>query len=366
MIVTCASCLTKFSLDETKIPSQGAKVRCSRCHHVFHIVPPVRREEEDVVEDFESFAKSHQEVMEPPPKKEPPPPAAPKRAEKSLPMEEERVVIEEEDLGLLDKESGMAEKEMAISEKDLGIGERGLEMDEEAPSPSLKLGEEELAAFADRESARPAPSSGQRAAWDDEAMERRPFRSERVGRRKKKGPLLFLPLLIVLLVLVVIGFFIWTSLQSSGKLSRYAEAPVRKVTTFWKQLWSKETKGLVFQDLNGYEEKVGEVSLYIIEGKVTNQSGNAKKHIKVKVVILDQQKMEIAEKEVLCGLVLSQDEIKALPPAFFQEEIVIKPQSEKEMMVPSGQTISFMVIFKNLSGQPREFQPEIVEAPNLP
>ena len=65
MIVTCASCLTKFSLDESRLPAQGAKVRCSRCQHVFHVVPPITTEEEEIVEDFESFAKSHEDVIEP-------------------------------------------------------------------------------------------------------------------------------------------------------------------------------------------------------------------------------------------------------------------------------------------------------------
>ena len=61
MIVTCASCFTKFNLDESKIPPQGAKVRCSRCKHVFFVVPPEAPKEE-IVADFESFAKAHKEL----------------------------------------------------------------------------------------------------------------------------------------------------------------------------------------------------------------------------------------------------------------------------------------------------------------
>jgi len=40
MIITCPACLTKFNLDDGRIPEGGAKVRCSRCQHVFSIQKP--------------------------------------------------------------------------------------------------------------------------------------------------------------------------------------------------------------------------------------------------------------------------------------------------------------------------------------
>jgi len=62
MIITCASCLTKFNLDDSRISQKGVKVRCSRCHHVFYVVPPPETREE-VMENFESFAKYHEDLM---------------------------------------------------------------------------------------------------------------------------------------------------------------------------------------------------------------------------------------------------------------------------------------------------------------
>ena len=93
---------------------------------------------------------------------------------------------------------------------------------------------------------------------------------------------------------------------------------------------------------------MGEISLFVIEGKVKNQSRFTKKYIKVKVVILDQDKTEIAEKETICGPTISREDLKSLPPAFFEREIVMKPQTEKEMIVPANKSIPFMVIFKDL------------------
>ena len=37
MIITCPTCLTKFNLNDDRIPEGGAKVRCSKCQHVFPI-----------------------------------------------------------------------------------------------------------------------------------------------------------------------------------------------------------------------------------------------------------------------------------------------------------------------------------------
>ncbi|MGD0624992.1 MAG: DUF3426 domain-containing protein [Thermodesulfobacteriota bacterium] len=45
MTITCPKCSTKFYLDEDRVPDGGAKVRCSRCQHVFQAekhAPPVQ------------------------------------------------------------------------------------------------------------------------------------------------------------------------------------------------------------------------------------------------------------------------------------------------------------------------------------
>jgi predicted Zn finger-like uncharacterized protein len=40
MIVTCEGCQTRFHLAEAQVPPQGARVRCSKCHHRFLVKPP--------------------------------------------------------------------------------------------------------------------------------------------------------------------------------------------------------------------------------------------------------------------------------------------------------------------------------------
>jgi len=310
MIVTCASCLTKFRLDDSRISAEGAKVRCSRCQHVFYVAPP-RETKEEVVENFESFAKYHEELMEPgQAEAEIPPPLKVGKGEKP-PEEEERVLF--------------AEK---------------------APP---KEREEEIPAELSRE---------ERAEIDIS-------KPRRMARRERRGPSLFFGILVVLILLVFGFFYLWTESGSADKLYSFLEYPIEKVTELWGRIWGTEKEGLIVRDLNGYEEKVGEIPLYVIEGKVNNQSRVTKRHIKIKVAIFDQNRAKLAEKETLCGRIIGREELKNLPEAFFKGAMVIRPKQEKDMITPPGKTAPFVVVFKNLPAQAKEFQVEIVEAPNL-
>jgi len=323
MIVTCASCLTKYHLDDSRISEKGAKVRCSRCKHIFYVVPPPETKEE-VVENFESFAKFHKELIE----------------------KEKKVM----DLpSLKDEEAEEDRKEAALAE---------IEEEEEtflfSDQPSKERGvlqsppriEEKMA---DLEETKPKPVTA-----EDK-------RRRREGRRTSH----LLALVAVISILVLGLFYLWTEIESGGKLSSYLENPIQKVTQLWEKIWGTEREGLIVKDLTGYEEKVGETSLYVIEGKTDNQSQKTKKHIKVKVIIFDQNRTKVAEKETFCGRTIHRTELKNLSPDFFSGEMVIQPKTEKERIAPSGKALPFVVVFKDLPAQAKEFKVEIVEAPSL-
>jgi hypothetical protein len=83
------------------------------------------------------------------------------------------------------------------------------------------------------------------------------------------------------------------------------------------------------------------------------------------VEIFDEHKNKITEKDTLCGLNIGLDGLKSLPPEFFTGEMLIQPQQPQDMIVPTGKEAPFMVVFKDLTGQARAFNVEIIEAPNL-
>ena len=312
MIVTCASCLTKFNLEDSKIPARGAKVRCSRCKHVF-FVPPPGPDKEEIVENFESFAKRHEEGIGRPEKKgEPPLP----------PLEEE---------------------------------------EEEIPS----FEEEEKSLFAEEQPPKHEKRVEVMARRDEEKPRTKTFKPEKSVRRGRKGPSIFLALFIVICLVAIGGFYLWTELESGGKLAPYLQPHVKKITALWQQIWGTQKEGLVIRDLNQYDETVGEVRLLVFAGQVDNQSKVAKKHVKVRVSVFDQNKAKVAEREATCGRTITRDELVKLPPAFFQGEVSLNPATDQEMVLQAGKSVPFILIFKNLPSQAKEFNVEIVEAPNL-
>jgi predicted Zn finger-like uncharacterized protein len=348
MIITCASCLTKFNLDDSRIPAEGIKVRCSRCKHIFFVVPPPETKEE-IIENFESFAKYHEELMEPGEKKEEASPEAEIKKKEAVPEEEEEETFlfsektpakKAEELSRPQKAEKLARPEK--EEKPAGLGKA----EELAPPEELeKLPLEEL--------------------LKEERVESKPSKPKSMIRAEQRGPSRFFALLIVLALLIFGVFYVWSELSSGGRLFPYLEYPVKKITEFWNQIWGIEKGDLVVEGLSGYEERIGEVPLFIIEGKVKNQSNFTKKHIKVKVVIFDQDKLKVAEKEAICGRIIDRGELKKQPMDFFKGEMVIKPQTKEEMITRPDKTTPFMVIFKDPPSQAKEFKVEIVEAPNL-
>ncbi len=50
MVVVCEKCETRFHLGDSRVPAKGARVRCSRCKHVFFITPP-ESGEADVIDE---------------------------------------------------------------------------------------------------------------------------------------------------------------------------------------------------------------------------------------------------------------------------------------------------------------------------
>jgi hypothetical protein len=205
--------------------------------------------------------------------------------------------------------------------------------------------------------------------FEPEPQERagaKPVKPKRMAPKEKRRPPVVFLLIIFLVLLVLGGFFLWTEYGSKGTITTYLEYPVQKAIALWNQLLGVKQEDLVVGDLNRYDEKVGDFFLSVIEGKVKNQSQSARKYIKIRVEIFDQHKDKIAEKETFCGLNIGLDGLKSLPPEFFKgEEMLIQPQQPRDMVISAGKEAPFMVVFKDLTSQAREFKVDIIEAPNL-
>ncbi len=323
MIITCASCLTKYRLDDSRISPKGSKVRCSRCHHVFYVVPPPETKEE-VAEEFESFAKYHKELISPEEKGLEVP--SQEREEETGEEPEAKPFEEEEERFPFEAEPPLAERAEELLPKEAFPPKEF----ESQPAPSIERMEPKIRVM-----------------------------------REKRSSFRFIGLVIVITLFVFGLFYLWSELGSGGKLSPYLDKSIGRMSGIWNQILGIEKKDLILRDLNGYEERVKEISLFVIEGRVENQSSKDRRHVKVKVIIFDQSKKEVVSKEAFCGHTISREEWKSFPPEFFEGDMSIRPKSANAMLVPAGKSSPFMVVFKDLPPQAKEFKVEIIEAPVL-
>lgn len=309
MIITCTSCLTKFHLDDSKISSATVKVRCSRCKHVFTFVPPAETLEEPL-EAPESLLKKEEFMAEPEPKTEVPPGW---EEEPHVPPEEsQRSPLRDDDLLFHEEVTPLKEKEI--------------------------------------------PATVEEGKRED-------IRTVKTARRERKSPSVLFLVFAVLILLVFGAFYLWSELETGGRLAPYIDQPVKRLTELWQKIWGSEKEGLVIKDLNGYEERAGEASVYIIEGNVHNQSRLSKKSIRVRVAVFDQGHSKIGEKETVCGRLEGRGDMKNLSGDLSPGAAA--PLPDRDLALSPGMTASFKVLFRDLPAPPKEFEVEIIEAPNL-
>jgi hypothetical protein len=284
-----------------------------------------------MIEDAKSFAKYHADLMEEGEKKTEAPPETRTRKETVVPE------VEEEPSFAFSEEAAIEEEEPATPAGAV-----------EEPAPP-----EKTEPFFFEEPVR------------SERAEAKPARPKSPLSAEKKGLFRFFPLFIVLILLIFGVFYLWSELTLGGRLSSYLEIPVKRGTELWNQILGLEKEDLNVGDLSRYDEAMEGLTLFVIEGKVTNQSKFTKKYVKVRITIFDEEKVKVAEQDAICGRVIPREELKNLPPDFFKGDMVVKPQTEQEMVTPSGKATPFMVIFKDLPSRAKDFKYEILEAPNL-
>ena len=89
-----------------------------------------------------------------------------------------------------------------------------------------------------------------------------------------------------------------------------------------------------------------------------------KKHVEIKAILYNDKNEILDEKQTKCGSYVTREELKNLPPRFTRGDFKIRPPAPNQMRVAPGITIPFIVIFPNISPDVREYEVEIVEAPN--
>ncbi|MBF0204760.1 MAG: DUF3426 domain-containing protein [Desulfamplus sp.] len=86
--------------------------------------------------------------------------------------------------------------------------------------------------------------------------------------------------------------------------------------------------------------------LFFITGNVINNSKISCKDIKIKGSLLSANKLKVKEKIVICGNIISEDQLKTLDMNAINS-ILYSSDGNKKFTVESGQSIPFMIVFSD-------------------
>jgi predicted Zn finger-like uncharacterized protein len=317
MNITCENCRTTFHLDETLLASQGSKVRCSICKHVFLAYPPLPSPAEDEFEETVALDS--------------PPLAGTEPADTSIDEETDFDQILEESL----EEEKAASSE--FSEMEIGVMEEMSDEDVVGTEPGEELEEDE--AFEET----PEPE-----------MDFAPLRAKKSGSSK-----VLLIVLIILLVLAGGGAAIvfWAPQLLPDFLSPLK--PVEK-----RAVLDKGVRRLSFKAVTGSFVKAKKAGrLFVIKGIVTNGYPKSRKFILIKGTILDDKGNVVRKKLAYAGNSFTEKELNDL--SFADMEKAMKNQVGKdrqnEEVAPDG-SIPFSIVFENLPENLSEFTVEAVSS----
>jgi predicted Zn finger-like uncharacterized protein len=337
MIIACPNCKTKYNLPDSKIPAGGAKVKCSKCAHVFKAAPP-RTEPEDQALDLlenpaakapqgssQAFEEAFDEAVgqaKPAPKPAPKPTPRPKPAPEPEPEPEpeEEAQAEEESFG----EQAPAEDE-APAEEEIP--------DEEDEGPGLDM---DLGASPARE------------------------------KMRKKPPVVALLLVVLLLILVYGAYLLQPVLPFKLPALPFSLPGVKAPVAAEKAAESpaNRVKKIALLNVRQYvapNEKAGPI--FVIEGKAMNTFDTPKERIRVEGALYDEHGNVLASKQILCGNTLSHLQLQVQT----EEEINAGLASEVGVLsnntfLKPGMDTPFMIVFFNPPKNVKEFGVKVVDA----
>ena len=362
MIVQCEFCEAKYNLEDSKITPEGVKVRCVKCQHIFAVTPASatpaapptppspptpptpERAEDDFLQDFESFAKFHKDLIDTP------------GPQTGLPTDEESLLERGEFDNMSQDMRGVPPPE------DVSMAEFPTE---EWPGPSR----EDQGQTESLEEEMDMPTFDMKGLEDQEYFER----PRTIPKRRKTSKTF---VLIGILLTAALGtYYLWSEhgmkLSLPGNIpSLFKSIPEKlkfvpeKLQSVWDDIRGIQRGRPSISDLGEYKDTIGKVPVFVITGKVLNNTNETKKYVRIKAILYNDKNEILDEKQTLCGSYFTREELKNLPPRFTRGDFKIRPPMPSQMHVAPGMTIPFIVIFPNISPDVQEYEVEIVDAPN--
>jgi len=322
MIIECAKCKAKFTLDDSLLRKRGTKVQCSICKDIFMVYPEKPTVTRETLPDQASLGGD----------------AAPSPTKKDSGFIDEArqaefdAAIEE----ALDEDTIQASLAEDDSEEALEIGqalERELKEDFEIQKERLEEREDagSISTRADRSRARNGPSS--------------PF------------------LIILLVILILLGgaaavYFVAPQIipDSLLRLKPGKDEGQESIDAGISKLSFRGVTGSFVQS-----DKAGQ--LFVIKGMVANEYSKSRSYILIKGTILDDKGQVVKRKMVYAGNTFSEKEIKGM--TLEQIDVGLKNRPGKgniNLNISPNRAIPFMIILGDLPENLSEFTVEAVSS----
>lgn len=308
MIVHCEKCGTKYKLDDSKVKPEGIKVRCSKCQHLFKVSPAPFLDEEDIFGEKEARAEGpsvkewEEEFTTKPP---------PEQIE-TMPPTLEEAAPPEAFFPPSAPEERVSREEGAVEE-----------------GPSL---DEELSPF---------------------------LAHIREVPPEKKPKVLKTFLLSILLIVVIFAALYYYF--NKELYSPYYDSIHKKV---YRLMGEKGENKLLLLYPKRYELTIEGEKIFVIHGKVANNSQEAKKYVKLKGSLFNKEGTVVATSIGYCGYAITKEKIQQSTYASLKSSFGFVSRA-KAAPVPGQQSPSFTIIFFSPPAGVTECKVEIVEAPPL-
>ncbi len=380
MVIVCPECTTKFRVNPDRIPDRGAKVRCARCKHIFWAEKPQ-------MEELPTAPSSE------PPRFEPEAPRAETtetvetfgRADSDEPAAD-NLAPEVSDDTVFDynrfREQDIAPEEESFTFSNDAAGQEAPSTAADEPLPAAdeetfsfgEVQEESVSEEADNftlaEKSPAAAPVGEIPASDDEIASAftpaeeepaEPVIPAAAAAEKPKGGLF--ASIIRILLLLILGILI------IGGVMLYMNGPEQLEQLFQQVLGQQaehqnDSGQIVLENLQGKfinNQDAGE--LFIIRGEAINKFKDTRASIQVKGVIFDQNGKSLLQKTIFCGNPISDPELQSLPFSKIEELMGNQfGKSLSNMNINQGQTISFVIVFRDLPQSLSEFSVDVTSS----
>lgn len=158
----------------------------------------------------------------------------------------------------------------------------------------------------------------------------------------------------VLIVVLGIGFYALSHLDKFDTIEYFKSLVYRN--------YDPGNRKIILSRVDGFFEKNTKVGrIFVVKGMATNGYDKTRSFIKVKGLLLNEQGLKLVEKEVICGNVLSNHQLKTLSPQEIDSKLLgdVVPSN---INISPKQSVPFMVAFYNLPQDSSEFGIEVVSS----